>query len=370
MYKVLQITGTLHRGGLETFAMNVYRAIDRKRIQFDFLIHKETGPYVEEVESLGGRVYYIPPRNKGFLPFYKHLDAFFRSHACEYCAVHMHVSTLSSIEALYFARKYGIKVRIIHSHSSSVSGNKLHYLLHYLMKPFVHSWATHYLGCSNKAITWLYKGTGVLHQTKMIKNGIDINRFTYNESVRQEVRHNLHVDKCFIVGHVGRFIWIKNHKFILDIFHELRIKVPNAKLVLVGDGILFTEIKQLVDNMGMTKDVLFLGLRSDIDQLLQGFDAFLMPSFYEGLPVSLVEAQCAGLPVFGSDTISQDTQITPNMHFISLDESAEIWAKHISDCCNEYMRNNMGNAIRKAGFDIQQTTVELTKIYLSSNAQV
>lgn len=368
MKRVLQITGTLHRGGLETFAMNVYRKIDKQKIQFDFLIHMETGPYRKEVESLEGKVYYIPPRNKGFLSFYRHLDEFFRTHASEYCAVHMHVSTLSSIEALYFAKKYGIQVRIIHSHSSSISGNKLHYVLHYLMKPFVHSWATHYLGCSIKAIEWLYKGSGVLNQAKMIKNGIDVNIFTYNETVRQEVRHNLEVESCFVVGHVGRFIWMKNHKFILDIFRELRKKVPNAKLVLVGDGTLYADIKQLVESMGLTKDVLFLGLRSDIDQLLQGFDAFLMPSFYEGLPVSLVEAQCAGLPVFGSDTISRDTQITQNMHFISLGETAEMWAKKINEYCRSFKRNNMDVVIKKAGFDISETVNLLIEIYLSKDA--
>ncbi len=367
MFKVLQITGTLARGGLETFVMNVYRTVDREKIQFDFLIHMESGAYQQEVESLGGSVYYVPSRHKGFIQFYKNMDAFFSVHAKEYCAVHMHVSTLSSIEALYFAKKYGIKIRVIHSHSSSVKGNKLHYIFHYAMKSFVHDWATHYLGCSERAIKWLYQGTGIYDKVEMIKNGIEVEKFRYNENVRNKVRKELGLDDCFVLGHVGRFTWVKNHKFIIEIFRHIKGMIPNSKLVLVGEGILLTEIKQQVKLYGLEKDVLFTGVRSDINELLQGFDCFLMPSFYEGLPVSLVEAQCAGLKVFGSNAISLDTKITPNMYFISLNESAQRWAEIITEHYGLIIRDNVVKLISEAGFDISQTTQILTKIYLSSN---
>ncbi len=353
----------LSRGGLETFVMNVYRKIDRTKIQFDFLVNEtHSQDYGEEVLSMGGRIYTIPARNKGFISYYKNLDAFFKEHAHEYVAVHQHISSLSTATDLYFAKKYGIKVRVLHSHNSFMHG-KLHFLLHYGTKPFVSSLATHYLGCSDVAINWFYKYTGVSYKTQMVNNGIDVEKFKYNEECRLQVRKEFGLEGKIVLGHVGRFDKVKNHKFLVELFYEYHKRNANSLLMLIGVGQLIETVKQQCKNLGIEDDVVFLGGRDDIYKLLQAMDIFVMPSLYEGLPVSLVEAQTSGLPVLVTDVISQDTQMTDNFYCMSLSETADAWAKKASQILNGYKRIDESGKIVQKGFDIKTTANLLEEIY-------
>lgn len=371
MKRVLQIMGGLKRGGLETFAMNIYRSIDRSEIQFDFLLTQVVGgDYEEEAKSMGANIYHLPARNKGYKAYRKALDDFFREHH-DYIAIHEHISSLTSIEPAYYAKKYGIPVRIFHSHSSSIQKSlRLHWvhtILHYLNKPKVHSYATHYLGCSDKALDWMYKYTGVRSRALMVNNGIDCEQYAFKKNVRAEVRKEFSIDADdFVIGHVGRFIPLKNQGFLVDIVDELHKTMSSAKLLLVGEGDTMDEIKAKVSDKGLEKSVIFTGVRSDVARLMQAMDIFVMPSWFEGLPVSLVEAQAAGLPVVASESISHDSDITENILFKSINESVEEWVESIVKWKEKCGRPNNIEKIKKAGFDSKTTVKQLVKIYIGN----
>ena len=364
MIKILQILGGLGRGGMETFIMNIYRNIDRNTVQFDFLLRYPGGDYESEAKLLGANLYYTGERRSGFLKYNKKLNDFFKNHACEYNAVHCHVSSLSSIEALYYAKKNGIKTRILHSHSSSISSSKLHYLTHNFFRFFVKSWATDYVGCSKKAIDWLFKYTGVRDKVVMIPNGIKLSDYSYSPEKRLTQRAKFDfLEGEFVIGHVGRFIWIKNHKFLVDVFEKILLQLPLSRLVLVGEGELYEKIQQYVKQKGISENVLFLGLRKDVNELMQAMDALIMPSFYEGLPVTLVESQASGLLTVCSDTISKDSRLTNCLHFLKLDDGASSWANYIIELSKKHHRQDTSDEIREKGFDIVNSASILMGMY-------
>lgn len=368
MKRVLQIMGGLKRGGLETFAMNMYRSIDRSEIQFDFLLTQVAGgDYEEEAKAMGANIFHLPARNKGYKAHKKALEDFFRAHH-DYIAIHEHISSLTSIAPAYYAKKYGIPVRIFHSHSSSIQKSlRLHWvhtILHYLNKPKVHSYATHYLGCSDKALDWIYKYTGVRSKAMMVNNGIDCHLYAFNAIARAEVRQELSIgEEDFVIGHVGRFIPLKNQGFLVDILEVLQRKMPTAKLLLIGDGDTMEEVKTKAEEKGLKDSVIFTGVRSDVARLMQAMDTFVMPSWFEGLPVSLVEAQAAGLPIVASDTISHDSDITGTILFEPINEPADDWAKCILMWKEKWGRPNNIEKIKQAGFDSKTTVKQLIEIY-------
>lgn len=360
--------GGLKRGGLETFAMNVYRSIDRTEIQFDFLLTQVAdGDYEEEAKSLGANIFHLPARNSGYRAYKHTLDLFFREHH-DYVAIHQHISSLTSIDPAYYAKKYGIPIRIFHSHSSSIQKSLrlhwLHTILHYLNKPKVHIYATHYLGCSDKALDWIYKYTGVRSKAIMMNNGIDCERYAYNEIIRNEVRRELGLAvEDFVVGHVGRFIPLKNQAFLVDILEELHKSIPSSKLLLVGDGDTIDEVKKRVKEKGLDGNVIFTGVRADVCRLMQAMDIFAMPSWFEGLPVSLVEAQAAGLPIVASDKISHDSDLSGTILFKSINDTATDWASYINEWKMKCGRPNNIEKIIKAGFDSKMVVKKLMCIY-------
>lgn len=368
MKRVLQIMGGLKRGGLETFVMNVYRSIDRSHIQFDFLLTQiEGGDYEEEARGMGANIFYLPPRNKSYKKYQMALDAFFYEHH-DYIAVHEHISSLTSIDPAFYAKKYGIEIRIFHSHSSSIQKSlRLHWvhkLLHYINKIKVHNYATHYLGCSGEAIDWMYNYTGVRSKAIMVKNGIDCDMYSYNQTVRSEVRLELSMsDDDFVLGHVGRFIPLKNQSFLVDILKELRKFMPSAKLLLIGEGDTLDSVKEKVAKFGLNESVIFTGVRTDVCRLMQAMDILVMPSWFEGLPVSLVEAQAAGLSVVASDTISRDSDITGTILFKSINDSALDWAQCIVKWEKMIGRRNNIDKIKQSGFDSKTTVKQLIEIY-------
>lgn len=365
MNRVLHVFAKLTRGGIETFVMNVYRGIDKQSVQFDFAVSYEGGEYEDEVRKLGGRIFYIAPRRNGIRAYMHHWNEFFRIHAHEYIAIHQHAPTLTSLEPLYYAKKYGVKKRIIHAHSSSVSGSKYHYITHWLGKVFVKQLATHFVSCSDKAGHWLYDYTGIdKNQIMLLKNGIDLTPFVYDEDVRRAVRTDLHLSNQIVLGHVGRFVPVKNHTFLIDLVSAYRSRNPDVVLLLVGDGDGQLQIEQKVKELGLTSCVKFLGSRPDVARLLQAMDVFVLPSLFEGLPVSLVEAQASGLLTFVSDTVSKDAQITSLIHFCPLSAGVDWWAKKIDGLVKEHTRKNMSQDLCVAGYDVQTVIEKLKEIYL------
>lgn len=360
MIRVLQVVDHMGLGGIQAFIMNVYRNIDRNKVQFDFLLHRYEGnSFREEINQLGGIIHYVPARNQGVLKNRMALDVFFKEHP-EYKVVHQHESSLSYIEPLIAAKRNYVPIRIIHSHSTRMGNSLIHRILHRLNAKRIHRIATHYLACGKLAGEWLYGQSKVKDKFIVVNNGIKLSNFEYNEDVRDKVRADLCLRNNIAFCHIGRFDTVKNHRFLIDVFNEIIKIVPNSILVLVGSGILMNEIKEKVNDLGLSNHVLFLGLRSDINQIVQGVDAVLLPSIYEGFPVTAIEAQAAGLPFFMSDTVSKEALIKSNSYALSLNDTAKQWAEFIIPRIVRQVDNSI---MYEKGFDIQNTIDSLYKIY-------
>ncbi|MDY3060765.1 MAG: glycosyltransferase family 1 protein [Fusobacterium sp.] len=360
--RILQITGGMNMGGIENFIMNIYRNIGRDRVQFDFLIHQEEKQIFEdEIISLGGKVFRIPSLGKvGHFKYIKGLREFFQSHQ-EYKIVHSHYNTISGI-ILREAKKCGIKVKIAHSHTSYPKYRFIESIYKNYSKNLINRNTEERYACSQKAGEWLY---GKIENFKVINNGIDPKEYKFNERIRKNIRNELKTkDNEILIGHVGRFSPEKNHEFIIDVFKELYSKNNKYRLVLVGTGDTEDKIKEKVKNLNLQEVINFLGVRKDVKNLLQGFDIFLLPSIFEGLPVTLVEAQGAGLKCFISDTVTKEIDLECGLtEFISLGKASKEWAE-IIDKNREYIRKDTIDSLRVHGYDMTENAKNLENRYI------
>lgn len=357
--RVLQVVTFMNRGGLESMLMNYYRNIDRSKIQFDFLEHREgKHDFTDEILSLGGKIYTVPAVNplntNGYLSA---LDEFFKQHN-EYKIIHSHLDCMSTYP-LKYAKKHGIPVRIAHSHNTNQEKD-WKYLMKMYSRSQMQKYATNLFSCGKDAGQWLYCNS----KFQILNNAIDAEKFIYNSDVSFKTKQSLDLLGKFVIGHIGRFNKQKNHEFLIDIFEKIHIKDNNSILLLVGVGELEEKIKLKVQNLGLTKSVKFLGLRNDIVTLLQAMDLFLFPSLFEGLPVTIVEAQASGLPCIVSDNITTEVKITNCLEYLSLNDDADIWAEKILNYKRKYKRKNMYNTICEKGFDIKANALWLEKFYL------
>lgn len=360
MERVLQIVDSMEMGGIQAFIMNVYRSIDREKVQFDFLVHHMTdGPFYQEIESKGGKVYCLPARNEGVFKNKTALREFFNEHK-EYRVVHMHESSLSYIEPLVAAKNAGVPIRIMHSHSTHILGNKIHFILHRFHSINIHKIATHYLACGEMAGKWMYGKSRVKANYTVLYNGINLKSFKFNPEIRKQVRDELTVGDALVFGHVGRFMQVKNHKFLVEIFKEILKMKPDSYLVLAGTGELLESTKDYCKSLEIIDSVRFLGVRKDVSRLLQAMDAMILPSFYEGFPVTAIEAQASGLPVYLSDTITKEAVIKENVHVVDLDLSATKWANMVLD---DLRRLENNDALFEKGFDINDVAYKLFNLY-------
>lgn len=357
-YTVLHSLARMNRGGAETLIMNIFRHIDRHKYNFCFLLNEEKCDYSEEILKLGGKIYSIRPRSSGIASYCRALNTFFKEHNGEFDAVHMHTSSLSSLELLYYAKKNGIKKRVIHSHNTLQIGF-IHNILHWINKFWVKFLATDYLACSQVASEWLYKYSGVLNKSIVVNNGIDLKQFGFNEAYRKEIRqnHNIASDEI-VIGHVGRFDAVKNHTFLIDIFDSFQKVNPNSKLVCVGVGGTFDEIQEKVCQKGLSNKVIFAGLQQDIFKYLSAFDYFVFPSLYEGLPVALVEAQASGVMIVCSDKVSSEACLSNYLSQFGLDRTAEEWAKYIEEI-TVLDRKQWIYQLEERGYNINKTVLFL-----------
>ena len=328
--RVAQIMGKWIGGGVESVVMNYYRHIDRTKIQFDFICDEDSTniPY-EEIEKLGGRVILIPPYQKLF-KYHNKLKKILKDG--NYKIVHSHINTLS-IFSLFAAKCAGVPVRIAHSHSTTNKKEKKKNLLKQALRPFSKEFATDYMCCSELAGRWLFGNKEYdKENVYLLNNAIDLDKFKYDEKIRSEKRKKLNISNdTLVIGHVGRFVEQKNHRFLIDIFNEIHKQNSNFILLLAGQGPLMEEIKSKVESLGLEKFVIFLGQIDDADKLYQVIDIFVLPSLYEGLPVVGVEAQATGLLCELSSNMTKETKILDTTRFISLDKSAKEWASIILD---------------------------------------
>lgn len=361
MIRVLQCVNNMHRAGLETMLMNYYRAIDRTKIQFDFLMHRpERSDYDDEIESLGGRIFRAPrlyPQN--YPAYFSYMKQFFQEHP-EYKIIHSHIDAMSCLPLLA-AKKAGVPIRIAHSHNTAIDKD-YKYLLKQFFRFRIPGSANHFLACGKEAGAFLFRGRSF----DVIPNAIHADRFLFDESARCSQREALGLQSQFVVGHIGRFSEQKNHVFLTEIFAAILQKEPDAILLLIGTGEKEQQIREKVNSLGISRNVRFLGNRSDVAQLYQAMDVFLLPSRFEGIPLVGVEAQFAGLPCFFSSKVPDEVAFAPNARFLDLKLPAEAWADKILQCRNA---DNRAAEIEDARYDISYAKSILEAYYLKSTEE-
>ena len=360
--RVAQIVGKWLGGGVEATIMNYYRHINRNEVQFDFICDSDSTdiPY-EEINRLGGKVILIPPYQKIF-KYQKELSKVLKEG--DYKIIHSHINTLS-VFPLRVAKKVGVPVRIAHSHSTTNKKEWKKNLLKQVLKPFSKVYATHYVCCSELAGRWLF-GDKTYDEGKvyLLNNAIDLDKFTYNENIRKAKREELGLkDEQIVIGHIGRFVAQKNHTFLIDVFYELQKKQKDAVLVLVGDGIKREEILEKCRLLNISEKVIYLGVRSDINNIMNSFDCFVLPSIYEGLGIVLIEAQATGLPCVFTNTVPQEANIlTESNTILSLKDELQKWVDAIIKSKNIKIVSSK-RKICNSGYDIKIEAKKLEKYY-------
>lgn len=365
--RVLNVTRVFKAAGIESFIMNVYRNMDRTKVQFDFLVMSdEPSDYDEEIQSLGGRKYTINVKaDNTFIRIQKEARAlykFLQSH--EYKIVHIHYTTPLRAPYLLAAKKAGVPVRIYHSHSAEVSGkSNIKLMIYNYYRKKISKWATAWFACSKVAAEWMYEKKLIdSGKVNVIYNGIDTKRFSYNLVSREKIRKQMNLENSFVIMHTGRFLPQKNHIFIIDVFKEIVNNIPNAKLLLLGTGDLLSEIQEKVERLGLKDKVYFLGVKKNVEDYLSASDCYIMPSLYEGLPVAAVEAECSGLPCVLSMNITREVELTENVEFLPLDESVDVWADAVANCVGMHRKNN-AELIAEKGYDVQAVSGRLQNFY-------
>jgi len=366
--KILQVFGKLNRGGAETMLMNIYRKIDRNKFQFDFIIHtKEKCDYNDEIEKLGGKIYSIP-RYKIYNHFQykKAWKNFFAQHP-EYKIIHSHVRSTASIY-LKIAKKYGLKT-VAHSHSTS-SGKGIRAIIKNILQYRIRFAADCFLGCSQEANRWLF-GKKIANSKKcmVLKNGIELNKFLFNTETREKIREKLGVkENEILIGHVGRFVKVKNHSFLIKVFKKYYNDVNNnTKLLLIGDGCLKEKVSKKVKKIGLEKQVIFKEKITNVQDYYNAMDIFVFPSLFEGLGIVLIEAQLSGLNCIISKNIPEEAIISKNVKRIN-EFNVNQWVNaikfDIQKCNNREMLEKKG---RKENYDINYTTKQIEKFYMKLN---
>lgn len=362
--RIAHVMGKMISGGVESVVMNYYNYINKDKIQFDFIVDEDS-KYIpfEEIESMGGRVILVPPYQNIFSNI-RSLKKIFKEN--KYEIVHSHLNVLS-IFSLYAAKKSNIKIRIAHSHSTSNKKEWKKNILKNILKPFSKVYATHFFCCSEFAGRWLFGDKLYdMNKVNLISNAINIDKFIYNENLRREMREELDINNKIVIGHVGRFVEQKNHMFLIDIFYEIYKQNENTILLLVGDGPLLNQVKERVNDLGIEQNVLFLGIRNDVNKLMQAMDIFMLPSLYEGLPVVGVEAQASGNLCILSDSMTKETKVLDSTQFLSLSDSPKVWANITLNKYYKFTRTNTKKEIINSNFEISVEAKKLEEIYIKA----
>ncbi len=366
--RILQVGMTNNIGGLETYLLQQFNNLNKDRLIYDFVNVTISDHIVfeNELKKNGSIIYNICSRRKNPIKHYLQWIILFVKHRKKYEGVVLNSLSLEYVFPVFAAKIFGINIRIIHSHNSGFE-NKINIKRKFLItfnKILLNFSATDYWACSQKAGEWMF---GKNKNFTVIHNAINSDNYKFDAVIREKIRCKLNFENKFVVGHVGRFSYQKNHKFLINIFYEVQKIEPDSILMLVGDSVnddkILVETKEQVKKLNIENKVLFLGMRNDVPDLMQAMDCFVFPSHFEGLGIVAVEAQAAGLKSYLSDVITYEVKITDLIDFISLKESPEYWAKQILSNRN-YIRKDMTDEIQKSGYDIKTEIKKIEKFYL------
>ena len=350
--------------------MKIYRNIDKGKYQFDFIVSvKEKGFYNDEIESLDGRIYYVPPKSKSFVKSFLGIRKIVKEQKYKY-VIRVNEHSLSTLD-LIAAKLGGAKILIMRSSNAGTAGGKTNKILHRIFKflpkiiPNVKIAPSSEAACYTFGKKQLNKG-----KVKILHNAIPYEDFIFNQDIRNKMRKDLNIEDKLVIGHIGRFDEQKNHKFLVDIFEKIKEENKNAILLLVGKGNLENEIKKQVEELNLNDSVIFLGIRKDIPQLLMAMDIFVFPSLYEGMPNTVIEAQATGLKCIISDIITKEANITGLVNYVSINNTASEWKNIITENLN-YKREDMSKIFKEKGYDITLVLEKKQGIFLNEiNPQI
>lgn len=341
MKRVLCVVSSLNTGGAETFLMKVLRSIDKTKYILDFIV-SAPGVYDDEVKQLGGTIYTVPLRTEYPIETFLEIRSIVKLNGYQYflklCDTPIGVTDL-------LAAKLGGANRIsVRSCNASSNTSIKKELLYSFLRPLFNGLSDCKIAPSDLAAVYTFgKKTFQKGQVKKLKNGVDLKVFNFDENGRKYVRDEFSVsDKTVLVGHIGRFNQQKNHEFLLKVFAEYHLMNPDSKLLLVGTGELLEQTKEVVELHHLSDYVIFAGVRRDIPQVLSAIDVFLLPSFYEGMPNTVIEAQTTGLNCIVSDRVTREANVTGLVKYVPID-SPQKWCENILDCDIKQSRVNFFN---------------------------
>lgn len=362
MKKILHVISGMNAGGMETMIMNYYRNIDRNKYQFEFLINDSKKVFYEdEILSLGGRIHRVPYQKQSIFKNHKEVKNVLNNG--NYDVVHVHQG-ITYYYPLKYAKKIGVKNRVVHNHG--INRNFLKYLSIYNnlhAKRRISSLGNNFIACSKTVLDHVFTKRVIDNKNyTILPNAIDVDMYKYNNDLRNKVRSELKIGNEKVLIHVGTFTAPKNHTFLINVFNEYLKIDSSAKLILVGEGALKADIRDLTVRLGIEKSVMFLGVRNDVNALLSACDIMLFPSIYEGLPLTLIEAQASGINVISSPNISDECKVTDLVSFVKIDDPNK-WVKQIVRTKLNKNRLAYHEKLLETDFSIKKATKLLEKIY-------
>lgn len=362
--KILQFPIANTFGGITHYALNNWKWMDKSCFECDFATMSKSLDFADEILKTGSNIYYIScyaEQNRE--QFIKEFKAILDN---GYDVVHLHTKQWKSFLVEELCRERGVKKVIVHSHSTKCDNNDEQKRIaeterHYkVLSQFNETLATDFWACSQEAADWLFGDRIPSSKKRIMNNAIETERFLYNETVRNRLRKECNLEGKFVIGNVGRLCHPKNQAFLIEAFALACKSRRDLVLVIIGDGELRSTLEQTAQNCGVRDNILFLGKRTDVDNLYQMMDLFVLPSRYEGSPIVAIEAQASGLEVFLSEEITKEVAVTENIEYLPLEK--ELWARKMSSI-QVYERKNMKNAIIKTGFDLFNQVKILEQLY-------
>lgn len=362
MIRVLHVmSGIGYQGGVQALVWNYYKHINQEEVRFDFIVHSNRMEgYEKRFLDRKSKIFYVPPKKEGLIQNYREINKILKEN--NYDIIHVHQDFLGYV-ALLAAKKCNIKVRIMHSHKANMIESLFKRIIRWCFTSLCVNLATDLFACGKEAAIWTY---GLRRyeegQVYILNNAIEEKEYLFDNNVRKEVRLKYGFSNKTVIGNVARFTYQKNQELLIDILEKLVKINSNYLLVLIGDGELLDSVKEKVLVKGLEQSVVFLGAKDNVNELLQGMDIFILTSRFEGLPVTMVEAQTADLPCIISDNITHEIDINKKTKYVKLDDALEIWCDAIikSSCCG---RANMQREVDESGFNIEKESEKLVNYY-------
>lgn len=365
--RVLQVLDRInHSSGVSAVVMNYYSCLSQEHIKCDFLLFEQADKDLETlIHSNGSNIYTTGhPSGRNMKVYRKNVDTFFAEHANEYDVVHVHIPNTAFV-ILNCAKKYGVPVRILHSHNARGADGTMKKVRNFVLNKWGICYANHYMACSVAAGKYLFgKKACAKGAVIVLNNAIALERYQYNAEKRTELRKALGVKEETVLGHVGRFAEQKNHMGLLTILAKLCEQGWNGKLLLLGDGELKEAVTHRAEELQIKEHIIFAGVVENVNEYMSAMDIFLLPSLYEGLPVVGVEAQAAGLPCLISDRVSRETKLTEQVRFLDIHD-VQTWCDSIRELEGSARGRNCAKPNELESFDITKQVVRLEQLYRS-----